>query len=255
MSSRDMSKESTTDNGSQDEEVVPVPTKRRIMRGKPEVFDKIAFNVLSYLETFDEVGDIEFAGPEGSATACNLWDSKHAPHTLPYDVKGFASLFNGVSLKWCVDMGATSVPVGEININKVDAMVEVELSGQFMKPSDDGRDSKMALPDPLNTVGYEIAKVSDGIVAMLFTVKTAQEKEKPCEIWFKDEPSSTWHYICDTFTQYVRLCILHLGIYGWQKIFTPEGISITSRQWMGMFCRERLCVYQHHHHNASKSKR
>lgn len=221
------------------------------MRGKHEVFDKIAFNVLSYLETFDEVGDIEFSGPEGSATMCNIWEGKNAPYLLPFDVKGFAALFNGVSLKWAVDVGTSSVAVGDIFINKVEAMVKVELSGQFVKHCEE-RDVTFLPPDASTAVGYELAKTVDGVVVMVFRSKPISGMENLCEIWFKDSLVSTWHFMCHTFTQYLRLCILHLGVFGWQKIFTPEGISMTTRQWMGMFCRERLCVYQHNHNNLTR---
>lgn len=248
---RNDSKDEITPGGVEDEVVVVV--KRRVMRGKHELFDKIAFNVLSYLETFDEVGDIEFSAPDGSATVCKLWETKNAPYVLPFDVKGFSDLFNGVSLKWAVEVGTASVAVGNISINKVDAMVKVDLTGQFLKHSE-GRDALFYPPDPSTAAGFEIANAADGIVVMLFRTKPSNGVGNSCEIWFKDTLTLTWHFVCHTFTQYLRLCILHLGVFGWHKIFTPAGITMTTRQWMGMFCRERLCVYQHYHslhHNGS----
>ena len=241
MSVRDTEKESESDD---QEEIIP-QKKKRVHRGKHELFDKIAFNVLSFLESFEEVGDINFCAPEGSMTSCRVWEGKHAPYIFPFDIKGFAGLFNGLSLKWSVDVGAESVEIGEININKVEAMVEVDLSGEFLKYSED-RDLELLPPDPLTAMAFEIAKTADGVVVMLFRTKPSNDAETACEIWYKEYLHSTWNFVCHTFTQYLRLCVLHLGIFGWHKIFTPEGISMTTRQWMGMFCRERLCVYQHH---------
>jgi tubulin polyglutamylase complex subunit 2 len=243
MALRDSGKDS---NSESDEQEITV-TKKRIRRGKHELFDKIAFNVLSYLESFDEVGDIDISVPDGSPTFSAVWEGKHAPYVLPFDIKGFSALFNGLSLKWFVDVGTSSVGVGEIQVNKLEAMVEVELCGKFL-PFTEGRGGQLLSPDPLTAVAFEIAKAVGGVVAVLFRTKPSLDDEGSSEIWFKDTSTSTatWHFICYTFTQYLRLSILHLGIFGWQRIFTPEGVSMTTRQWMGMFCRERLCVYQHH---------
>lgn len=238
------------DNSEDDQDLIPVAVKKRIRRGKHEVFDKIAFNVLSYLESFEEVGDIEFTAPEGTTTMCKLWEGKHSPYMLPFDVKGFSALFNGLSLKWSVDVGTTSVGIGEMKINKVEAMVEVELSGEFLKYSEAVH---FEPPDPNIAKGFEITTASDGVVVMLFRTKPTLDSESSCEIWFKKTSNSTWHFVCHTFTQYLRLSVLHLGIFGWHDIFTPEGISMTTRQWMGMFCRERLCVYQHHSMDTNKT--
>jgi hypothetical protein len=46
--------------------------------------------------------------------------------------------------------------------------------------------------------------------------------------------------------------VVHLGIYGWQSAFTPEGASPATQQWMRMFCKERLIVDSHVHELAAK---
>ena len=86
MALRDSGKDS---NSESDEQEITV-TKKRIRRGKHELFDKIAFNVLSYLESFDEVGDIDISVPDGSPTFSAVWEGKHAPYVLPFDIKGFS---------------------------------------------------------------------------------------------------------------------------------------------------------------------
>jgi tubulin polyglutamylase complex subunit 2 len=220
-----------------------VPTVK-ISRGKYDIFDKLAFNVLSYLNTFEEVTDIDFNAPDGTTTMCSLWENTNSPYLLPFDIKGFTALFNGMSLSWAVDVGTTSVRIGEIQINKVESIVEVEMNGQFTKHYEDSG-VELVPPDPLTTAAFAISTTNDGIVAMLFRTKPINEIETTCEIWFQDSTTSNWHFICHTFTQYLRLSVLHLGIFGWHKIFTHEGITMSTRQWMGMFCRERLCVYQH----------
>jgi len=75
------------------------------------------------------------------------------------------------------------------------------------------------------------------------------------EVWFQDI-SARWHFVSPTFTHFLRVMVVHVGIYGWQLAFTPEGLPTTTQHWMGLFCKERLCVdlhrHQQQHTNASR---
>ncbi|UYV63889.1 hypothetical protein LAZ67_2005893 [Cordylochernes scorpioides] len=44
----------------------------------------------------------------------------------------------------------------------------------------------------------------------------------PPTVWFLDR-GLEWHYLCPTFTAYLRLALVHLGIPQWQYAFTPWG--------------------------------
>ena len=73
------------------------------------------------------------------------------------------------------------------------------------------------------------------------TSPSRQGSYRDPEVWFQDK-SSRWHFVCATFTQYVRLAVVHFGVLGWQMAFTPEGLSRETQQWMRLVCPERLCV-------------
>jgi len=45
-----------------------------------------------------------------------------------------------------------------------------------------------------------------------------------CEIWLLDL-SLQWHYLAGDFTQYYRMMISHLGIRGWQYLYTEYGLT------------------------------
>ena len=64
------------------------------------------------------------------------------------------------------------------------------------------------------------------------------------EIWFQDR-SSRWHYVAQSFSDFMRLMIVHVGIEGWHLAFTPEGLPPACKQWMGLFCKERLTIDMH----------
>jgi tubulin polyglutamylase complex subunit 2 len=58
------------------------------------------------------------------------------------------------------------------------------------------------------------SKVKDGRLALMYRGNT----NKP-QIWFQDL-SCSWFFIANTFTDYFRLLIMHLGLPHWQYAFT-----------------------------------
>lgn len=52
-------------------------------------------------------------------------------------------------------------------------------------------------------------------------------------------------------SQFVGNDVLFSGIFGWQYAFTPEGLAGPTKDWMNMFCKERLIVDKHWHENLS----
>jgi len=60
-------------------------------------------------------------------------------------------------------------------------------------------------------------------------------------VWFCDTDGH-WHWLADSFASYYRLMIVHLGILGWQYIFTPQGLDALTMQWMRLYCPQRLML-------------
>ena len=77
------------------------------------------------------------------------------------------------------------------------------------------------------------------------TIKPKCGSYEDPEIWIQDA-SSSWHFVADSFTTYLRLAIVHLGIIGWQNAYTPVGLPPVTKQWMAFFCKERLALDLHH---------
>lgn len=59
------------------------------------------------------------------------------------------------------------------------------------------------------------------------------------EVWFADR-CGTWHYVAGSFSDYVKLMTVHLGLPGWQYAFTPTGLSPFSEQWFSVYAPVRL---------------
>ena len=54
--------------------------------------------------------------------------------------------------------------------------------------------------------------------------------------------SCKWYYIANTFTDYFRVMVMHLGIPNWQYAFTQCGLDQQTLQWFRFFIPERLSI-------------
>ena len=225
-----------------------------------EAFNKATLSCITYLESFPECRNVNFQCGDGAASHESLvWYKKNAPYKLPKDLKNFYSMFNGVHLSWNVELGDRVIQVGEIRVNRMEAVKPVDVEGSFSPGL--WSDSSSSVPDKSSSAAFILDSHCEvGDVVLLYRTKQIPSKsmdeesevsptdsvESPCfyeepEVWFVDQ-SSRWHYLCKTFTQYLRLLVIHLGVHGWQLAFTAEGLPSTTEHWMTMFCKERLII-------------
>ena len=80
------------------------------------------------------------------------------------------------------------------------------------------------------------SKVKDGRLALMYR----GNNNKP-QIWFQDL-SCSWFFIANTFTDYFRLMIMHLGLPHWQYAFTQVGLDPQALQWFRFLSPERLAI-------------
>jgi hypothetical protein len=162
----------------------------------------------------------------------------------PEELKQFYAMFNGVSLSWNSEVLGKSINVGNIRINRFNEILPVSFEGDVCQCKYQGQ--IVSIPDQATHQPFIIdSNCNAGNVVMFLcstsSLKTSDDKKRSTEIWFQDL-SWRWHFICHTMTQYLRLMVAHLGIHGWQLLYTPEGLPRNTIQWMTMFCKERLCA-------------
>lgn len=80
------------------------------------------------------------------------------------------------------------------------------------------------------------SKVKDGRLALMYR----DNHDKP-QVWFQDL-SCSWFFIANTFTDYFRLMIMHLGLPHWQYAFTQVGLDPQTEQWFRFLSPERLAI-------------
>jgi tubulin polyglutamylase complex subunit 2 len=239
------------------------------------LFNNACLSIITYLETFDECSNIEFTGTvRATSRDLDAWEKNNLPYKLPDDMKAFYQLFDGFKLTYGIEVSSTLVPVGTLFLNKLSEVVRVPMEGTFpaslggtgsttsagfaldnkagvgnivllfrSHEEDAATCAPAAAPnyDTSAGVGTEESAVSSADLPLSSVVGSRTTSYENPEIWFQDV-SARWHYISGSFSDYLRLLVMHCGVHGWQLAYTPEGIPPLTQQWMHLFCRERLTM-------------
>lgn len=235
--------------------------------------DRSLLSVLSHLESFEECASVDVMPSEGcSAFDITNWEKKNVPYVLPADLKAFYSQFNGINVGYKVDIAGKQVTVGEMKLNKLDSISRIALEGTFPKMnwsrygssggnssssnsnSSNGGNAESYVLDFNTSAAFTLdSSLEIGQVVLLYRSpddsgkgdsklrgNTVNPYEEP-EVWFQDI-SARWHFVSATFSNFLRLLLAHMGVFGWQMAYTPEGLPAETIHWMGLFCKERICV-------------
>jgi tubulin polyglutamylase complex subunit 2 len=207
-----------------------------------DIFDIISLNVIGFLENHIGITDVEFIERSGIAEmSLTTWEEENAPYTLPEDYKAFLQIFDGMSLSWRIKRGDQEIPLGNMHLNKLRDIKRIK--GESFKFGRIGQNDADSSDDDDEGSKEEIAafeidsETKNGRVALLFK---GGSNQKP-QIWFQDL-SCKWYYIANTFTDYFRVMVMHLGIPNWQYAFTQCGLDQQTLQWFRFFIPERLSI-------------
>ena len=103
--------------------------------------------------------------------------------------------------------------------------------------NDDSDSDEKKEEEDMEITAFEIdSDQKHGRVALMFRGSNT----KP-QVWFQDL-SCHWFYIANSFTDYFRLLIMHLGIPNWQYAFTKAGLDPQTLHWFRFLIPERLAI-------------
>ena len=98
---------------------------------------------------------------------------------------------------------------------------------------------------------FEIdSKIKNGRLALIYK----NGKVAKPQIWFQDL-SCKWYFIANTFTDYFRLMIMHLGLPNWHYAFTEVGLDPQTLQWFRFLSPERLAIDIENRKNFESGKK
>lgn len=230
-----------------------------------EIFDDISLSVISFLESHVGVVDVEFNSERQGVAEATLakWEEENA-YKLPDDYKAFLQISDGLSLTWKIKKNDQVYPLGCMHLNRLRDIKQIkEDDFQFGSVGIEYEDSDSEEPDleeveetnedakeedaekPKSSKSKVVAfdmdsRVKDGKLALLYKHIGTGEVDKP-QVWFQDL-SCKWFFIANTFTDYFRLMIMHLGLPHWQYAFTQVGLDPQTLQWFRFLSPERLAI-------------
>lgn len=126
------------------------------------------------------------------------------------EVLDFYRATDGLLVRWAVPLFGRVKDIGCIHINSLHYVVELE-QGSLHGGALAGR--RVFVLSNQKRVGCTAL-----VYPRLFV-----RAEQP-EVWFCDL-SGFWHFLAASFSDYVRLLLVHLGVRGWEYAFTPAGLD------------------------------
>jgi len=196
-----------------------------------EIFDDISLSVMKYLENHTGVSKVQLCDRQPASKRDILsWQTANYPYSLPEDFKSFLLISDGLQLLWHVEMpDSEPLPIGRMQLNPLASVRQAQIDSDDVFVDQEGRTVSV------KCAAFEIDSF-DGRVVLFYRGDTANP-----QVWFQDL-SCTWHYIANSFTDYFRLMVTHLGLPRWHYIFTATGIDPAAKQWFRFLAPERLAA-------------
>jgi tubulin polyglutamylase complex subunit 2 len=155
---------------------------------------------------------------------------------------------DGLSLNWKIKKNDQIFSLGQMHLNKLRDIKRIK--GEHFKFSslagDDSSDEDDSNEESKDIGAFDIdTKVKNGRLALIYR----NNKPSKPQIWVQDL-SCNWYYIANTFTDYFRLMIMHLGLPNWHYAFTEVGLDPQTLQWFRFLSPERLAIDIENRKNA-----
>ncbi|OON20077.1 SMI1 / KNR4 family protein, partial [Opisthorchis viverrini] len=140
---------------------------------------------------------------------------------LPDELRNFYLTTNGLSLIW-YSKHSGKVLIGRIQINGISALREASFA--FKSDMDFAQEMDVDLfveilmrfsQGSLKKKMFILEQCPSSCVVLVLNSRCS-------EIYYIDRDAS-FHRLCDTLSQYIRLAAVHLGIIGWQTCYTLSG--------------------------------
>ena len=188
--------------------------------------------VLNHLDSLKAVHNVYFTErPPATAADISAWEAEHAPLRLPQDLKDFLLVSNGLELRWNVQHLTEALPLGCMHLNSI---------SQLLPCADE------VTHDEFGRLAAELPAATERVVDLDTKCEGGRVCLVPCgraemQVWFQDL-ACRWSFIANSFTDYFRLMVLHLGLPRWQYAYTEVGLDPIARQWARLVAPERLAL-------------
>jgi tubulin polyglutamylase complex subunit 2 len=153
---------------------------------------------------------------------------------LPADLINFLHITDGMHMVWTARMATPTgelAPLGSLYVHSLAEMRTVHCPAIPEDVASAAEDPTAPRDGHLGDV-VELDKCGgDGTVGLVYP---ADRGDGPPSVWFSDR-SGMWYWVASSFTEYVKMMTIHLGLPGWQYAFTDIGLSPISQQWFSVY--------------------
>lgn len=178
-----------------------------------------------------------------------VWEESHHCQ-LPEDLGQFYLTNDGLTLHWNYLYNDTIVQLGRINIKSLSGLKQlgVAQSGHTswthpslldLEEDSDGSRQRPSFTQPCRVFPLDYCP-SCGHTCLVYMHNTASQAAVS-SIWLLDL-SLKWYYLSSSFSVYLRLAVVHLGLLQWPYALTPNRLSPQYQRWFHMFIPKRLAV-------------
>lgn len=198
---------------------------------------EIMSSTVSTLEQTPDVLNVtEDSRPAAAAAEIAAWEQRYHPMNLPPDVKSFLMSSNGIKLTWHLRHGDDLLPLGCMHINSLAELTPVPYEALLNESGELCTELPPPLPTGLQAFDLDV-HCHHGRVCLISTGGRGEHARG--QVWFQDL-GCTWCFVANSFTDYFRLMLLHLGLPSWQYAFTENGLDPVAKQWFRQLVPDRL---------------
>lgn len=210
------------------------------------VLDQITFGLVGTLEEKPYITDVQIIDCGlAKNDFIDAWEETNMC-VLPADLKSFYLTMNGLLIEWSIEFCGKISKLGKVEVNAVESLVQISEEGSALSVDDIALDDLDYDNDQHDNKGHRKPRFSEkcfelsseesyGNVCLVFKTQQSEKTAllNDAEIWFLDR-SLQWHFLANSFRKYFRMLVIHLGIPGWQYLFTDIGLSPDSKQWFSL---------------------
>ncbi|KAJ1635601.1 hypothetical protein T492DRAFT_964564 [Pavlovales sp. CCMP2436] len=220
-------------------------------RGAEGELAEVCGSVVAHLSRIGSVRNVQLAPRQSVSTSAVLaWERAHYPAQLPAELKALLAQSDGLSLTWSIEHMGEELALGCIHLNELKHLARVDIDPSQVRggsePRPHGGFAASALAQPATAsllsldggglMAFDLDSTAhDGRLILLYRLPAVDSPQ----VWFQDL-SQGWYFIADSFSDYFRLLLLHLGIARWQYAFTEVGLDPAARQWIRLLAPHRL---------------
>ncbi|XP_031622993.1 tubulin polyglutamylase complex subunit 2 [Contarinia nasturtii] len=197
-----------------------------------EFYNNLTLNLIQFLNNITRITNVTLHKQQPcERTAISTFEQRHNIF-LPDDMKRFYLSTDGFTLHWCFQYAPNVVRrVGYINFPH---LMQITLLRDYVElihmsntsphakkspGSNDHRNVDKSNQQPnlnLRSKIFELSSILD--VAKVCLIFETLESINP-KIYLLETQSNKWQFLADSFTEYLRMCIAHLGLPYWELCF------------------------------------